>query len=199
MRHSKMSWLLLVFTAFLLYNCAGSSRLVQQVQETESTYQVAPDEALVVFLRPSSIGYAVQSVVYEVTKEDEKLIGVVPAKKKIVYHTTPGRHLFMVIGENADFMKADLKGGNVYYAVVNPRMGMWKARFSLGAVHYNIDSNKLKDWKESCTLVENSPDAFKWAKAHAKNIHYDRVRYLKKWNEKTEDKKPKLNPEDGFK
>jgi len=108
------------------------------------------------------------------------------------------QHLFMVSGENADFMKADLKPGKVYYSVISPRMGWWKARFSLGAVHYNIDSQKLKDWNSDCALVENNPDAFKWAKAHAKNIHNDRVRYLKKWNQKTEDRKPALHPEDGF-
>lgn len=198
MHGSKTIWLSLLFASFVLYNCSGSSHLIQPVKETKATYQAGPDESLVVFMRPSSFGFAIQSVVFEVTKADEKLIGVVPAKKKVVYHTTPGRHLFMVYGENADFMKADLKAGKVYYALVNPRMGMWKARFSLGAIHYNIDPEKFQEWTGSCSLVENSPDAFKWAKEHAKNIHNDRVRYLKKWNQKTEDKKPALHPEDGF-
>ncbi len=37
----------------------------------------------------------------------------------------------MVVSEAADFAKADVEAGKTYYVLVTPRMGWWKARFSL--------------------------------------------------------------------
>lgn len=81
-------------------------------------------KSLIVFMRPSSIGYAIQSSVFEVKGDDVHLAGIVAAKKKVAYQVEPGKHLFMVVGESADFMSAELEKDKTYYALVTPRVGM---------------------------------------------------------------------------
>ena len=44
-------------------------------------------------------------------------IGILSGKTKVAHLTEPGEKLFMVIGENADFMKATLEAGKTYYAL----------------------------------------------------------------------------------
>ena len=171
---------------------------MKEVTTDDATYDVGADEAMVIFMRPSGMGFAIQSTVFEVGPDGEEFIGVVPAKKKVIYRTKPGKHTFMVVGESADFMRAELEAGKKYYGVVIPRMGVWKARFSLGAVHHDIEPQKLKDWATGCSLVENTPDAYTWAERNANDIHKKHKSYYEKWQKKAEKDKPTLNPDDGF-
>ena len=62
---------------------------------------------MIVFLRPSTLGFAVQSSVFNATEDTPDLVGIVAAKAKVAYQLDPGDYLFMVIGESADFMTAN--------------------------------------------------------------------------------------------
>src|SRR5687767_12203944 len=114
----------LVLAAFvvLLAACAGSSPRMQEI--TAERYAPAPEpgKALVVFMRPSGLGFAIQSTVYEVSGDELRIIGIVSAKTKVAYQAEPGKRLFMTVGESADFMSAELQAGRTYYAAVAPRM-----------------------------------------------------------------------------
>src|SRR5690348_12397408 len=116
----------------LMGGCVATS-----TQMVKTSVSPAPEEgkALVVFMRPSMLGFAIQSSVYDTHGAGNEFIGIVSAKTKVAYQAAPGNHLFMVIGENADFMNADLQAGKTYYVLVSPRMGAWKARFSLLPIH----------------------------------------------------------------
>ena len=104
-------------------------------------------QSMIVFMRPSGMGYGIQSSVFEIDNTEPKLAGIVAAKKKVAYRIAPGNHLFMVVGESADFMSAELEANKTYYALVTPRMGMWKARFSLRPVHADeLNTNQFNDW-----------------------------------------------------
>jgi hypothetical protein len=162
-------------------------------------YKPVGNEVLVVFMRPSTFGFAISSSVFDIRENSDEFVGIIPAKKKVVYKTTPGEHMFMVIGESADFMKASLQAGKTYYALVTPRMGVWKARFSLQPVSKEqLHSDELKDWIGSCEIVENTEASFQWAKDNAPSIQSKKVEYLKKWDAKPEEEKPLLNPDDGL-
>ncbi len=124
--------------------------------------------------------------------------GIVSAKKKVVYKTEPGERLFMVVGESADFMKADLEAGKIYYSLVKPRMGVWKARFSLAPVPKAADQEKLNDWKNTCQYYENTDASYQWAEKNAKSIASKKEKYLKKWNARPEAERPALLREDGM-
>ena len=84
-----------------------------------------PERALVVFLRPGGSG--IHASVYA----GEEFLSFFHKQTCFLYEAKPGKHRFMVVSEAADFLAADLEGGKIYFVLVSPRMGMWRARFSL--------------------------------------------------------------------
>ena len=173
--------------ALLLGGCAGQSDYMANVPVEKASYAPKADKALLVFMRPSGLGFAVQSSVFDITGGDPHFIAIVPAKKKIAHEVPAGTYRFMVIGENADFMDATLAAGKTYYALVDPRMGMWKARFGLEPVHEaQLASADLKGWLEDCTWVETTPQAFEWAKNNMASIKSKKADYLPDWTKGTE-------------
>lgn len=147
-----------------------------------------PGKALVVFLRPSSFGGAIQSSVYDTSDKEDKFIGIVSTKTKIAYQADPGDHLFMVIAENADFMVAHLDAGKTYYTLVSPRMGVWKARFSLLPIHniagakYSMQSPDFQKWMNKTAWVNVTPAAEQWYHEHAADIRAKKLDYMRRWN-----------------
>lgn len=188
---------ILLIVALSLFGCAGSNQYMKPSVQEGAAPVPGDNESLVIFMRPSTMGWAVSSSVFDINDKDESFLGIVSAKKKVVYRAAPGEHMFMVIGESADFMRANLLPGKTYYALVTPRMGNWKARFSLKPLAKSeLGSDKFKEWYAACEFTENTPGAFQWAKDNAESIRSKRVEYLKKWNEKPEAGKPVLNPDD---
>jgi hypothetical protein len=188
---------LIATVVVLLSGCAGSTKYMREVDDSEANYIPAADEAVVVFMRPSVDGWGVQSVVHDATEVNNKLIGIVPAQKKLAYRTKPGRHLFMVTSEAADFMRAELEAGKIYYATVNPRIG-WTVRFSLAAVHKDAEPEKLAQWKNGCKWVETTGETYVWALQRYNTFQELRKAYIDKWENKPDTAKPTLRPEDGF-
>lgn len=181
-----------------LFGCAGSTKKMKLVPETEAFYAPDNNHALVIFMRPSSLGSAVQSSIFDITTDENKLVGIVSAKKKVAYKTKPGKSLFMVVGESADFMKADLESGKTYYTLVVPRMGVWKARFSLRPVHKEgLETKEFVQWLKTCQFYENTDASFYWAEQNAPSIQSKKNQYLRKWSEKPEGNKPTLLRDDG--
>jgi hypothetical protein len=164
------------------------------------------DKALIVFMRPSMLGGAIQASVFDLQGSEEKFIGIVSAKTKVAYYANPGEHLFMVVGENADFMKANLLPGRTYHALVSPRFGVWKARFSLLPIHndasakYSLKSKDFDDWHSSCELVELSSSAQAWYMDNKASIAQKKEEYLQTWNSRSEADKADLVlfPQDGL-
>jgi hypothetical protein len=158
----------------------------------------ASGKSMIVFMRPSGLGFAIQSSVFEIRDDEPELVGIVAAKKKLTYQLEPGKHLFMVIGESADFMSADLEPNKIYYALVTPRMGMWKARFSLKPVHADeLDSKQFNEWLDACEWVENTPASDRWAADNMASIISKQREYYIKWMDKEASERPALLPQDG--
>ena len=188
----------ILILAILALGCAAGSANMRVVPESEAAYAPTSDRALVIFMRPSRFGGAIQSAIFDTTTQENKLVGIVSAKTKVAYSVAPGEHMFMVVGENADFMGANLVAGKTYYAVVRARMGVWKARFSLYPVHKSeLGSSEFENWVSSCSYVENTDDSCTWARNNAADIQAKREAYIVKWEEKPDSDKPMLRPEDG--
>ncbi len=154
---------------------------------------VTENEAEVVFLRSSMVGKFVKATIYEVTDGETKFIGIMANKKKITYKTTPGKHTFMVVSEAADFMEADLAAGKTHYSIVTPRMGAWKARFSMwpvrndGTTKYNTDSKDFAKWmKKAKSHVPGEKD-FSWYEKHKESVASKQAKYWPVWLEKSEE------------
>lgn len=158
----------------------------------------APGKALIVFLRPSTFGGAIQSSIYDTHEGEDTFIGIVSTKTKVAYEAEPGEHLFMVVAENADFMIAHLDAGKTYYALVSPRMGVWKARFSLLPIHnaadakYSLQSDDFQKWTSRTDWMRTTPEALQWYREHAADIRNKKLDYLRKWDKADATQKAEL-------
>lgn len=193
---------LLCAAALLLSGCASS---LMKPGDEQSISALTEQRARVVFLRPSSLGGAIQASLFDVTDGTPGFIGVSSVGTKVMYDAAPGSHRFMVVSEAADFLDANLAAGKTYYAVVTPRMGMWKARFSLWPVKadpkapYSLKGTDFPAWVKQGKLVLNTPEGEQWAKTNAADIQDKYSAYLKVWDAKSPEalEKRALEPEDG--
>lgn len=188
--------MLALLSVFLLGGCAGSSSYMRDVAPGAASYTTQADKALIVFMRPSGLGFAIQSSVFEVVDGNPVFVGIVSAKAKVAHYMEPGEKRFMVIGESADFMDATLDPGKVYYALVTPRFGVWKARFSLRPVGTaDLQTEEFAGWYKDTRRVENLESASNWASSNMPSIRKKMGENLPKWLAKAN--KPILASDDG--
>jgi hypothetical protein len=189
---------ILLLSVLFLGGCTGSVKNMQVVPASSVNTVPKKGKSTIVFLRPSSLGFAVQSSVFEIKNNTPHLVGIVAAKKKVAYELNPGKHTFMVISESGDFMRANLLPNKTYYALVTPRMGLWKARFSLKAIHENeLQSPQFNEWLSGCEWVKKSPASLTWANSNSASIQSKFTENYGKWMSKDPSEKPQLLPQDG--
>jgi len=189
---------LLATLALFASACAGTIKNMKEVAPGSPEPGPAPGKAMVVFLRPSGMAYAVQSSVFVMKDKDPQLVGIVAAKTKLAWQADPGKHLFMVVGESGDFMSAEVEAGKTYFAMVTPRMGMWKARFSLKPVGpEEYVSPEFVLGLNGSRWVETEQASEAWARENADNIRAKYDEYFPKWMEKAEADRPQLRVTDG--
>lgn len=188
----------------LICACA-STKMIDA--EQQSLAAPPADEALIVFLRPSATGGAVQSAVYDATDGGAEFVGILSSGKKLAHLVKPGQHTFMVVSEAADFLEAEVEGGKTYYAMVTPRMGAWRARFSLHPVHnggpgrYQVDSSEFRKWNSRTKLSRNTPKSYAWAEENHDSVVQKQREYWEVWQQKSpaDLAQRTLNPSDGIK
>lgn len=184
---------LFVSAMFLLLLSGCQSTLMEPVAEQAQTNAQAGN-AQVIFMRSAFVGQAIQASVYDVTSGTPEFIGIVSNDTKVSHMVSPGEHMFMVVGESADFLKANVAEGKTYYSVVTPRMGFWKARFSMHPVR-NDETAKFKygskDFNEMLAdskFVKSGPKAEQWALKNANSISSKMNKYLPEWKLKASEK-----------
>jgi len=188
---------LFVLSVFLS-GCAGTVKNMRVVPDDRIVSAPSDGKSVVIFMRPSGVGFAIQSSVFEIKGDTPVLAGILAAKKKVAYKLEPGKHLFMVVGESADFMSAELEANKIYYALVTPRMGWWKARFSLEPINITeLKPSQLNEWLEGCEWVEISAASNNWASANMNSIQSKRNEYYSEWIRKGLSDRPKLEQHDG--
>jgi hypothetical protein len=181
-----MRWIAAIVMLAGLSGCMSSKMVRSDAMDHAPV--PAPGKAMVVFLRASSYGGAIQASVYDTGAESDQFIGIISSKTKIAWQADPGDHLFMVIGENADFMIAHLDAGKTYYALVSPRMGVWKARFSLLPIHtdvsakYSTQSADFREWMQATAWVSNSAESEQWFRENASDVREKKNDYMRKWD-----------------
>jgi hypothetical protein len=170
---------------------AGCASNPMQVVSNQALPQTTNDKAQVVFVRSSFLGNAINASIYDVTSGEPIFIGVIANETKIAYPTNAGKHLFMVVSEAADFLEAEVVAGKSYYSIITPRMGFWKARFSMwpvkndGSTKYNTASKEFQKILISTKLVENSEKSNAWFKKHQQDIRSKYLEYLPVWQQKS--------------
>ncbi|MEJ3576968.1 hypothetical protein WEU41_22315 [Pseudomonas fragi] len=199
----RVFYIFTLLGSLLLAGCASNPMAPVADQAVQAP---SPDMAQVVFMRDAYTGKAIVSSLYDVTDGQTRFIGVMANGTKIAHPTTPGKHTFMVVSEAADFMEADLVAGKTYYALVTPRMGLWKARFSLWPISneqdaaHSLKSNNFKGWVEDTDLVTNSPKSLAWYQRVKASVEKKRAEYWPVWQEKSAEAiaERTLKPTDGL-
>lgn len=192
------SWrsLLLALSALALGACGGGAQMLQ----TGQAPVIRQGESMIVFMRASPLGMAVSASVFDVSGADTKFVGIVNYGTKVAYPVAPGEHTFMVVGESADFMQAKVLPGRTYHALVTPRVGVWKARFSFRPIRqHELDGSEFAGWSSATQFVENSDQTRSWAVQNAPDIASKRAQYWADWNSKPAEQRASqtLAAEDG--
>ena len=173
-----------------LSSCAGSSNYMKP-----SASQVVPtqDKALVRFMRPSGMGFAINFNMLDGTK----VIGNSVAKSQFDYLADPGHHLFVSISENKVFLEADLAPGKVYYVITRIYPGWMRARVAFEAVTRGSEfwDAVLQYEKELQRLEPDEANLRIWQDAHREEIQAVLSSYESEF--KTKYNWPKLSPIDG--
>ena len=187
-------WLILMVPV-VLAGCGGA----QMTPATEPP-QIRAGESSIVFMRASALGGAVAASVFDVTTEETKFVGLVNYGTKYAHPVKPGNYTFMVIGESADFMQVSVLPDRTYYALVTPRVGVWKARFSFKPIRQSeVGGSEFASWTSSTKYVVNSAETTSWAAQNANDIGSKRKEYWTEWNAKPANQRESqtLKPEDG--
>jgi hypothetical protein len=185
--------------ALLVSGCAGTVKNMQELSDAAPDVVPEAGKAVVVFMRPSGLGFGVQSSVFEVQDGRAILVGIVAAKTKVAYKVDPGKRLFMAVGESADFMSAEILPNKTYYAIVSPRMGLWKARFALEPQHsQELSAADFKQSLSDCKWVAKTPASDAWAAGNMNSIQSRITSNYTEWSQKPEAERAHLKPEDGL-
>jgi hypothetical protein len=190
---------LVVAAAVLLAaGCAGTVKNMQEAPVGSAEPAPQPGKAMVVFMRASGVGAAVQASVFELKDTQPAMVGILASKTKVAYQADPGKRMFMAMGENADFLVAELLPGRTYYAYVSPRIGMWKARFVFEPKHrQDLEAAEFKTDLNESRWVEATPQTSTWMAGNLATIQAKRAEYFNDWQSKPEAERPGLRPEDG--
>jgi hypothetical protein len=195
-RPARLQYLLAVVLSIGLAACGGGAQMIPAGE----TPVIRQGESLVVFMRPSGFGQAISASVFDVSAPEPKFIGIVNYGSKVAYAVKPGEHTFMVVSEAADFMQATVAAGRTYYALVTPRPGLWKARFSFRPVRqHELDGGEFAGWSSATQFVANSPETLNWAVRNAADVNSKRSQYWPEWSAKPDVQRASqtLNAEDG--
>jgi hypothetical protein len=196
----KFSVGILAVLTLLVAGCAHSGRVSNSMALAGTGGEAGPQQgkARIVLMRPKDGAPDIQSSVFEIRDNQPVLLGILAAGTKVAYNADPGEHLFMVIGESADFMSANVLAGKTYYAQVLPRMGMWKPRYSLRPVsREKLDTKEFGQSLHDCRWVEKTEGGDEWAAHNRPSIVNKQTAYYREWTAKPEGERPNLRPEDG--
>lgn len=142
----------------------------------------SPGRALIIFLRPSTFGGAVQAAIW---RDGPEFLGTSSSGTFIAVELDPGTHTFMVQSETADFIQAEVDADKTYFATVRARMGMWKARFSFGLMEPESERwDNLSKWLADCREATINDHGHHWATEHEANAAKLWAKVKPKWDAK---------------
>ena len=186
--HTRAPRLLIVVSSLLL--AVGCSL----VRPASGPAQPAENQAVVVF-----VGRAAMALLYDISDGDqETFIGISDPATKVAYVAPAGRRRFMVVGETADFLDADLAPGKTYYALVISRPGWVAARYSFRPVRRTeTQSGREAEWITEAQWVEPNERGQKYASDHSRHAHSKKLGNLPKHEAKSPEDRAKVRLDEG--
>ena len=160
---------LLLLALLALTACSTKTSYMSPLIEEPKMIQ--SDESAIVFMRPSVFGGAIQAPIAEIKDDGLVFVAISSSGTRILHKTTPGKHLYLVGGESAHLLEADLEAGMVYYVYVKAIRGLWKARFQFNPVTDLTDKSFRKDYIKCKWYTENEK-AEQWFQENYKSLEY---------------------------
>lgn len=167
---------ILIACALALGGCLPVSRM-QPVDWDTRIQKPPPGASLVYFVRPPVSSESDSAVVMD----DDIYVGTLDERAHLAYVTKPGKHLFVVVSEAADFMEADLEPDKTYYASVRRRMGVWEERFSFIAHVDPASVDAARKLVNTTPQVRSSEAGDKWFEQNNGRVLRIKDRYLRVW------------------
>lgn len=212
MRLRVKEWFVLLAVLVSLAGCAKMSTVDQ------SRLVLTPEsgKALVYFVRPSLPARDIRGGnegVAAIYSGDE-FSGFLAPNTHLAVQLSPGKHVFMVIGENTnylravaqgeapDFVRAELLPNKTYFIKVQPKSdGALVSRFSMEAHNGQFSVSDLSAWtKNGQRQVNNRGQA--WAQENASRIGDLKRHFFSKWEtriarDRRDEEQHTLRPESG--
>ncbi len=170
----------------------GCSGHVVHMDEAPKDAVITPPkegESKIVFMRTGIYGVAKQTSVFEIVDKKLKLVGILASGKKVVYTTTPGKHIFMAVGSGLDstLMSVTFESNKMYYAEVDIVGGVW----SVADVVFVplTDEAEIKSMLDECQLVALNNASQKWADENAEDLKNNYFAAKEAWLDTDEEDK----------
>ena len=186
--------------------CAGTSRYMKKIPGGKE-YTPEKGKALVIFMRPSGMGFKNHTIIYDITSgtNNANFVGIVPSKKKLAYQSKPGKRLFVSTGSiglffGLTFMIANLEKDKTYFVKIEAGGGGW----ALIPIHkeelMKRKKAKFPGYYKETKFVENTEKGYKWSKRKWPRILNKNSKYFRRWERKSDSYKVKraLLAEDGI-
>ena len=158
-----------------------------------------PGKGSVVFMRPSSLGVTTTATVYKrQANGDLRFITTSVHDTAMIHHEKPGRHIYVVVSEAADFIEVNVGSGLIYPVVVAPRVGAFAARFSLKSACPDTQYwSEVAGWLKDAKRIYPNEKSKGWFKKYSRTLHLKTARYWNKWISKPV--RPVIGVRDGVK
>jgi hypothetical protein len=198
----KRAWLggLVCVLALACASAPGSN--ISELMERQGkvrTAQPPRGDALIIFVRADEDRAGTQATIYEIADDGDHFVGVSSGSTRLQWVMNPGTHLFMVLGEAADFLKATVAPDKTYYMQVMPRFGFFKARFSFRAVRREeLGGPEWTAWQQ-LELIRCGIDCASWVQSNVNSIQRHKDEDLRYWlTTKSSRISAGVLPEDGW-
>ena len=204
-------------SSFVVLMCLGGCAKMSAVDN--SRLVLAPDSGkALVFIaraaRPGSptVGDGVEGI--SAIYADDQFVGLLAPDTHLAVQLAPGQHIFMVVGEKTnflravavgespDFVRADLAPDRTYYIKVEPTSTLaLESSFSMEAHNGQFTAHDLSAWTRTRQYVVNSRGAA-WAEKRKHQISGLKNHFFPKWeaqiaHDKREAEKHTLRPDSG--
>jgi hypothetical protein len=189
-----MTYVIVVALGLLLAGCTAPLRGMHELPAAQVNITPPADQAAVVFMRGKA-GGSISSSLFDLREPPDQFIGILVYESRLLYLTTPGRTRFMVVGQTASFMDADLVGGKTYYVGV-VLGGLGEETFELRPLRAgDLQQREARRCAETCAWLANTEKSQEWARYQWSSIQRKKARYLPQWERRTN--RPALLATDG--
>lgn len=181
-----------ILAAILLFSTLLGCATTYQFVEPQTSYElknIEPGMAQVVFLRPSKgVMGAFQSVIFDITDGERKMLGVAPAKSKFAVDLEPGSYQFLSAnGLPAHVMALNIEAEKRYYVVVRPIYGnglqLRPVKRGIEG-EFSFDNPEFKRWISATKVSVMASGADDWHTKFTDTIDKTQEKALKIWAEK---------------